>query len=148
MKKQRKVSSGINIGTSSLLLVFVILCLVSFATLSIVSANADKKLNDKVVQRSQGYYNACSEANNKLMTIDQTLRTVYDTGVTRDEFLEQVGTSFSFGIEVSDMQTLYVEATVNYPSADGDPFYKITSWNLETTGSLEIDESLHLMNFE
>ena len=35
-----------NIGSASILLVFVILCLVSFAVLSIVSANADSKLSN------------------------------------------------------------------------------------------------------
>ena len=36
----RKKQFGMNIGSASILLVFVILCLVSFAVLSIVSANA------------------------------------------------------------------------------------------------------------
>lgn len=37
----KKKQFGMNIGSASILLVFVILCLVSFAVLSIVSANAD-----------------------------------------------------------------------------------------------------------
>ena len=41
----RKKQFGMNIGSASILLVFVILCLVSFAVLSIVSANADSKLS-------------------------------------------------------------------------------------------------------
>ena len=39
-----------NIGSASILLVFVILCLVSFAVLSIVSANADSRLSTRVLE--------------------------------------------------------------------------------------------------
>ena len=52
----RQKSSGVSfsngIGSSSLLVTFIILCLVSFATLSIVSANADYKLSGKVLERT------------------------------------------------------------------------------------------------
>ena len=44
----KKKQFGMNIGSASILLVFVILCLVSFAVLSIVSANADSKLSARV----------------------------------------------------------------------------------------------------
>ena len=43
----KKKSFPMNIGLSSILLIFVVLCLVSFSILSIVSANADKKLSLK-----------------------------------------------------------------------------------------------------
>ena len=45
-----------NIGSASILLVFVILCLVSFAVLSIVSANADSRLSTRVLERTTAYY--------------------------------------------------------------------------------------------
>ena len=38
----KKKNFPMNIGLSSILLIFVVLCLVSFSILSIVSANADK----------------------------------------------------------------------------------------------------------
>lgn len=44
----KKKQFGMNIGSASILLVFVILCLVSFAVLSIVSANADSRLSTRV----------------------------------------------------------------------------------------------------
>lgn len=146
--KKRSTNFGINIGTSSLLLVFVILCLVSFATLSIVSANADRKLSSKVIDRSKAYYQVCNEANVKLEDIDKSLRNVYESGVSRDEFYAQVGTTISFCVEVSDIQVLSVSADIEYPKEPGDSFYTITCWSLETTGSLELDESLHLMDFD
>ena len=46
----KKKQFGMNIGSASILLVFVILCLVSFAVLSIVSANADSRLSTRSTQ--------------------------------------------------------------------------------------------------
>ena len=46
----RKKQFGMNIGSASILLVFVILCLVSFAVLSIVSANADSSITTTVIR--------------------------------------------------------------------------------------------------
>ena len=48
----KKKQFGMNIGSASILLVFVILCLVSFAVLSIVSANADSRLSTRVLERT------------------------------------------------------------------------------------------------
>lgn len=56
----KKKQFGMNIGSASILLVFVILCLVSFAVLSIVSANADSRLSTRVLERTTAYYDACN----------------------------------------------------------------------------------------
>jgi len=141
---------GANVGTSSLLLVFVILCLVSFATLSIVSANADKKLNAKIVERTSSYYDACNQAEEKLMSIDNTLKSLYDSGLSKEEFYASAGEAIEFAIPVSDVQTLSVRVKVNYPDASNSSFYTIDRWTLQSTGSLESGEgnSLPVMIFE
>ena len=54
----KKRQFGMNIGSASILLVFVILCLVSFAVLSIVSANADSRLSTQALERSNAYHAA------------------------------------------------------------------------------------------
>ena len=66
-----------NIGSASILLVFVILCLVSFAVLSIVSANADSKLSARVLERTTAYYAACNQAEQSLAGMDKTLQRMY-----------------------------------------------------------------------
>ena len=131
---------GANVGTSSLLLVFVILCLVSFATLSIVSANADKKLNSKIVERTASYYDACNQAEEKLMGIDNTLKDLYDSGISREEYFANAGETIDFAIPVSDVQTLNVSVKVNYPSETNTSFYSIDRWTLQSTGSLESND--------
>lgn len=54
--KKKKRSFGISIGSSSILVVFVVLCLTTFATLSLVSANADYRLSRKTADAAAAYY--------------------------------------------------------------------------------------------
>mgnify|MGYP007070075023 CR=1 FL=1 len=138
--ERKKASTGVNVGTSSLLLVFVVMCLVSFATLATVSAKADEKLNMKIIERSAAYYSACNEAEERLSGIDATLKNLYESDITRDEYFAQAGESIDFAIPLSDVQTLSVSVKVNYPANAGDGYYTVTKWKLETTGSLIEEE--------
>lgn len=59
---RKKTRMGLNIGTSSILLVFVLLCMVTFAALSYVSANGDYKLSRSLADRTAAYYEADGKA--------------------------------------------------------------------------------------
>lgn len=54
MNKQKK--GFIHIGFSSILMVFTMLCLVTFATLSLITANSDYRLSLKVAEKTTAYY--------------------------------------------------------------------------------------------
>lgn len=43
----------VNIGTTSILTVFVILCMVTFAALSLLTANRNARYNDQVQERTE-----------------------------------------------------------------------------------------------
>ena len=60
----------VNGGISLFLLTFIILCLVSFAALSIVSARADARLTEKYRQQTEYYYGARNEAQKFLQGLD------------------------------------------------------------------------------
>ena len=60
----------VNGGISLFLLTFIILCLVSFAALSIVSARADARLTEKYRQQTEYYYGARNEAQKYLQELD------------------------------------------------------------------------------
>jgi len=140
-----KKNYSMNIGTSSILLIFVLLCLVSFAALSIVSANADNKLSTKVMDRNTAYYNACNEAEESLTSLDITLSNLYVTGISEDDYYAQVGHSASYVIPISDLQSLQVELDILFPKNPDEPFYHLTSWQVITTGQLDYDESLSVI---
>ena len=69
-EKNKNSTSGMGVGATSILMVFVILCLVVFAMLSLVNANADKKLNDRLATRIRAYYSACDKAETLLEDMD------------------------------------------------------------------------------
>lgn len=141
---RKKPEFALNVGTSSILFIFVILCLVSFAILSLASAVSDEKLTNRVVDNAENYYAACNNAEELLDSFDDFLQGVYAEGISRAGFFETVGKKKSFAVEVTDIQTLKIEIRILYPEKAGDPFYEITSWKVETTKDLDYDENLHV----
>lgn len=135
-KKKSAPDFGLNVGSSSILLIFVLLCLISFATLSIISANADSKLSSRVLERTTAYYNACNEAEAALAGVDSTLASVYKTSANAEEYFATVGHTKSYTIGISDLQTLQVNIEILYPESDNDPFYTVTTWQVLTTGEI------------
>lgn len=121
---------GVNIGSASMLLIFVILCLVSFAALSIVSANADFKLSSKIAERTQNYYTACGSAEETLADMDRNLALQYAASENEEAYFASVGHSSSYAIPISDTQTLSVEIEILYPASPEDTFYRITAWQV------------------
>lgn len=144
MSSKKKPEFALNIGVSSILFIFVILCLVSFATLSLSSATSDYRLSQRVLNNSQNYYDACNKAEELLASFDDTLKKTYDGGISRAGYYESVGHKKTFSVDLSDYQSLQVEIKILYPDVAGNPFYEITSWKVITTGNLEYDDSLNV----
>lgn len=132
MSNSKKQTFGINIGSSSMLMIFVTLCLISFAALSIVSANADKSLSEKIAVRTAAYYEACNSAEESLAGIDKLLQEQYAAAPDKDAYFEVVGPGISYEIAISETQALYVEISFLYPQTDEDTYYRITSWQVIT----------------
>lgn len=70
MKKDKQQSSFVNIGSSSLLVIFLVLSLVAFAVLSLVSAHSDYKLTSRLAEHKTEYYDASSKAEEILAQMD------------------------------------------------------------------------------
>lgn len=62
-----------NIGASSLLVIFLILCLVTFAILTLTSAKSDADFAEKLAHHKTNYYAACNTAESTLDEIDAVL---------------------------------------------------------------------------
>ena len=144
MKKRKSIGS-MSLGSSILLLVFVVVSLVSFAVLSLSSAITDKKLTTQISKKNSNYYQACNLAEEYLAQIDLNLQTAYESSISQEGFYELVSTGSNFSIPVSDFQELYVAITYTYPQEEGDTFYTIDEWKLISTNTPEIDNSLPLM---
>lgn len=116
-----KKNYGVNIGSSSILMIFVLLCLVSFATLSIVSANADYKLSQKVTYRTHSYYEACNRAERYLADLDTKLIECYRTAASENEYYDSMERSVLYETDISDVQMLQVSVDILYPETGGEP---------------------------
>lgn len=139
---KRKKALGVNVGSSSILLIFVILCLVCFAALSIVSANADYRLGQKILTRTTAYYDACNQAEKSIAAIDQTLWNIYETALDETEYFAAAGHEKSYLIPISDLQNLSIEIEILYPRQTGDSCYRIKSWQVINTDYIEYDNTL------
>jgi len=60
-------------GVTSILMIFVILCLTTFAILSYASAGVDLNMTKKHVSYMENYYNAYSKLNDEVARIDRLL---------------------------------------------------------------------------
>lgn len=72
---KQKDSFHPNIGASSILMIFVVLCLTTFGVLSLVTANADKKISTKNAETVQSYYKAGGQVESRLQELDASLAT-------------------------------------------------------------------------
>lgn len=63
-RKKRGSYPGIQIGTSYLLVIFVILCLVTFATLSLSSAKRDQSYSQQLAGRETSYMVPVTDSQN------------------------------------------------------------------------------------
>lgn len=149
--KKRPIS--FSIGTSSILMVFVLLCLVTFAALSYASSSADERLSNTLRENVSSYYQASGEAERWLAEVDQALCDLYESSDSEGAYLQAayaLSPSAKDGILSKDFplasgQQLHVELEITYPSEDFPYSYHILSYLLEQTEDWEEDDSLNLM---
>lgn len=134
---KRRVGSNLNIGTSSLLLIFIVLSLVSFAVLSLSSALTDRNMVNQTMQRSTEYYEACNAAEHKLAELNDSLMVSY-----KDDAL--TNGVHDFEITINEAQKLCVSLTTHKPDENGY-CYTITSWKVVNESTPEPDTGIKLL---
>lgn len=117
-RKKRGSYPGIQIGTSYLLVIFVILCLVTFATLSLSSAKRDQSYSQQLAGRETAYCEANAKAAQIMAQImaqiddafakeDPVFAIRQIEGVTAEE--DGANLDISYMVPVTDSQNLEVE---------------------------------------
>lgn len=115
MKRKKRASyPGIQIGTSYLLVIFVILCLVTFATLSLSSAKRDQTYSQQLAERETAYCEANAKATQIMAQIDDAFAEkdpVFAIQQIEDVTVEKDGDNLdiSYVVPVTDSQNLEVE---------------------------------------
>ncbi len=143
---EKKHSGGINIGTSSILVTFVLLALVTFAALSYMSARSDYVLSKEAADRTASYYDANRKAELYLANIEALLSKHLSNSSDKKAYMDGVDALFadndsitvtdgedgykklSYQVAVTSGQNLNVILSVHYPDDDDDSLFKIDKW--------------------
>lgn len=199
MRKQSEKAPApfFNIGASSLLVIFLILCLVTFAILTLTSAKSDADFAEKLAHHKTNYYAACNTAESTLDEIDAVLAdawqmsdtdtsknstnndsrqsdstssdssqsdstssdtaavfTEIETQLTALNSREQLQLSMdftqseptvSYAVAIDDKQNLCVTLTLAAAPAKGEAYYRISQWQVQSSGGWNGDQTLNLM---
>lgn len=141
MQPRRK--SFLSTGITSIVLIFVLLCLLTFAVLSVVSARADYKLSEKNTTRTTEYYEAENTANDILLKISTVLSRHAGSSAYLDDVRTDLdgtdGISFSsasqlqYYVTINENQRLFVSLLLTNASSDTAGLYQIKAWKVENT---------------
>lgn len=142
MKKNNGIN--INLGISSIMLIFFVLSLISFAVLSLSSALSDKKLTEKLLSKNAAYYDACNLMQHELAQLDQRYLDNYNSATSQDAYLSACSEDTKLTVVVSDTQSLEVIVEPTYPVNTEDHFFRILSWKVITSSEPQIDFSIPL----
>ena len=117
------------VGGSSLLVIFIVLCLTVFAMLSLSSVQADGRLSTASAEAVQAYYAADCEAEEILAQLRQG---------TVPEGVAVSGNRYCYECIVADTQKLVVEAEITGRD------YRILRWQTESTLTWQEEGTLNL----
>lgn len=168
MNTNKKHPPVVNIGSSSLLVIFLVLCLVTFATLSLSSARSDYNFSSRLADRKTEYYAASSQAEEVLDQIDTILAETYKdshgtyysaaekklSGLTLDgdsgaiTLYVKISTekpSVSYQVPVNDKQFLSVNLELLPAGSHNNGFYRITQWKVMSDTEWNGDNTLKLI---
>lgn len=140
-KKQndQKQSAPAPFGLPLLMVVFLILCLFTFAAISLVTARNDYHASQKNAENQTAYYAACNQAEEKLAALNRELADQVSSGekISADE------STPSYEIPVDDSHVLSVAL-----EADTDaetPHYTVLKWRVETSAAWEPEQTLPVL---
>ena len=114
----RQASGGgsANIGGSSILVIFVLLCITTFATLAMVSATASFRLATQVARAADDFFAAESLAEEKLAEISGIVKSA--NGQDFQSELEVMGAMYydgviTYSVSINESSRLDIELHVN-----------------------------------
>lgn len=155
-KEQRGFS---NFGFSTILLSFVMICVVTFSALALVTANSDYKLSKKVATKTTEYYAAQEKAYERLAVLDELFINCYMASTDKEAYFDRIEAhSASLGTfqkvdgnyyllfeePIAEDQHLSVKLRINHPETDDQTFFDIVEWKSVYTREIPEDAFLNL----
>ena len=162
LKAEKRSHPITNIGSVSLLMTFVVLCLAIFAALSISGSISEYRHSQQIAQHTTDYYEASNLASEMLRNIDGILKNTYELDpehyyetaeeqlnplVQSDTDFTSENPSVTYEVPVDDTRSLRVVLVLNPPGQMEEGYYRITSWQEVPSSQWNGDDSLNLMTF-
>ncbi len=150
MNEDKRQAPFVNVGSSLLLVVFLLMCLITFATLSFSSARSDESFSQRIADRKSEYYAASNEAERLLSQIDRLLDVADPAdldfaaidSLDADIAYDPDAATLSYQVKINDKQALDVVLALEETD---DSHYRIEKWQTVTTRKWESDDKLKLM---
>lgn len=143
-----------NVGSASLVLIFTILCLMLFATLTLISAKNELNLTKKYAQSVTLYYAADSRAQEKMQYIEDIILSAGKISSNKAAFIQAQckKNNFTytrkdnkiyiiFNEDINAAQSLQVVVKV---TSIKDKKYEIIQWKKINTDEINIDDSINV----
>lgn len=159
MRQDRPKKLIISTGTTSIVLIFVMLCMLTFSVLSLTSAQANLRLSRLSAERTTNYYEAENAANDILIRVNEVLDTAYPSsddpevfyafandslsGVEDIDFPDE--THLTYQVPLGDSQVLSVELELLYEPSSSGRHYTVLSWQAVSGYDWSPDDTLNLM---
>ena len=126
-------------GAVSLVMIFCVLCLVVFATLTYVTADRERQLAALNAERAAAYYAADAEATRIVAALARGEEPPADAEVTQEMNWEDDSVLYSFRVPAGGEQELSVRMRLNL-----DGTYDILSWSTAYAGEWETNDSIDI----
>ncbi len=141
MKDKNNSTPILNIGTSSLLIIFVIPCLAVFAALALSSAKSDLEFSKDLAKRKSAYYNASYRAEEIAGEIDSLLA----QGKSPEECSAEVkvsGDTADYEVMIDDSRKLLISLRISGSS------FEIQKWQTVALKEWEDNDTLNLIEID
>ena len=128
-------SHGSHVGSASILLIFTVLSIISFAALTLAGSKADYNLSDNLARRQQAYYAACHKGYAFVAAVDSGYEEGTDNGIMRES------------IPITDNQSLDISLSTKSAnkSSNSNKSDNILQWQVVNHGNYDYNTTLPVM---
>lgn len=134
------------IGSSSLIMVFIVLCMAIFAAITFLTASNEKKLTNQSAEFLEKYYMANEQAGNILSDIQKAIDETGETknlSINTDVSITYVENGLEFDVPVTEALVIKVKANI-----DNDKKLVLESYSMFNLNSMNVIEDGYLNLFE
>ena len=146
---EKRSRNKVSIGASSLILIFIVVCMATFGLLSLSSAQGDLKLARRNADAVKGYYEADNKGQQWLKGVDEVLKEEMGKGQDSTqcslEIKDRLGDLYdretgliSTDIPMDRGRSLRIELVLMC----GEKRYEVKSWYVYNSEEYEIDTSM------